>query len=248
MPHTGVLAQNVHGAAQCFTRYCEEGARRLGGHTYPDITVDYIGFGHTMAVVRAGDGAAVRGLVARSASHLRGAGADFFVCADNTAHLALDPPGEDMPLPGLHLAQLVAEEAARRGHRRVGVLGTGMLVRSPVYPEWLAHHGIVAERPDDADTDVLDAIILGQVVDGVVATESQERALDVVGRLVERGCDAVALASTELPLLFRGVAVGVPVLDSADIAAEAALDVALGNRPIPTWRGGPHPDLAVPAT
>lgn len=247
MSHTGVLAQNVHGAAQCFTSYCEEGARRLGGHTYPDITVDYIGFGHTIAVLRSGDAAGVRALVARSARHLQSAGADFFVCADNTAHLALDLPGAELPLPGLHLAQLVADEAARRGYRRVGLLGTGMLVRSPIYPAWLARHGIVAEQPEDADIDALDAIIFGQVVNGVVAPESQQRALDVVNRLVERGCDAVALVSTELPFLFRGLALGVPTLDSADIAAVAALEVALGDRPLPTWRGGPHPDLAEPA-
>jgi aspartate/glutamate racemase len=238
MTHAGVLAQNVHGAAQCFTTYCEEGARTLGGHTYPEVTVDYIGFGHTMALLRTGDAAAVRALVARSAAHLAGSGADFFVCADNTAHLALDLPGEDLPIPGLHLAQLVAEEAARRGHRRVGLLGTGMLVGSPIYPTWLGRHGIAAERPDES----LDPIIFGQLVDGVVTVESQKRVLDVVGGLADRGCDAVALVSTELPFLLRGLDVGVPVLDSADIAAVAALEVALGDRPMPTWRGGPaHP-------
>ena len=243
MIHTGILAQNIDGAAQCYVTYCREGARRLGGHTYPDITVDYIGFGHTLAAVRNGDRNAVRALVGRSVSQLRGAGADFFVCADNTAHLALDLPGDTLAIPGLHLAQLVSDEASHRGYTRVGVLGTGLLVQSPIYPAWFGSRGIAAEHPEAADLQAVDAIIFGELVDGIVTERSRQLVIDVIGRLAERGCDAVALVSTELPSLLKGVNSPLPVLDSADIAARCALDVALGDRPLPTWRGGPHPDL-----
>ncbi len=246
MTHTGVLAQNVHGAAQCFVTYCEEGARRLGSHTYPDITVDYIAFGHTMAAAAQGPDA-VRSLVGRSVTQLRDAGADFFVCADNTAHLALDLPGDPLDLPGLHLAQLVAEEARRRGYRRVGLLGTALLVSSAIYPAWLGTCGIATEVPDPADLHAVDRIVVTELVDGVAGEDARRLVLDVIARLADRGCDAVVLASTELPSLFPAHDGPLPWLDSADIAARAALDVALGERPRPTWRGGLHPDLATVA-
>ena len=62
-------------------------------------------------------------------------------------------------------------------------------------------------------------------------------------RFADQGCDAVVLAPTELPRLVAGLELALPVVDTADIAARAASDVALGHRPLPTWRGGPHPDL-----
>ncbi len=66
----------------------------------------------------AGDYVAIRSTLARSADRLARAGADFFACPDNTAHLALEQPGEDLALPGLHIAEVVAEQAARDGRWR----------------------------------------------------------------------------------------------------------------------------------
>ncbi len=34
------------------------------------------------------------------------ADADFFACPDNTAHIALEVPGPDLALPGLHIADV----------------------------------------------------------------------------------------------------------------------------------------------
>lgn len=243
--HTGVLAQNVDGAAQCFVTYCREGARRLGGHTYPDITVDYIGFGHTLAAARSGDHRQPRAVMNRSVSQLAGAGADFFVCADNTAHLVLDVAGPDLAIPGLHLGQLVAEAATTHGYHRVGILGTKLLVSSPLYPTWLEPREIAVERPADTDLDAIDAIIYTELVNGIVSDASRRRCSEIITRLVDQGCDAVALLSTELPSLVHPADSPLPILDSADIAARAALDTALGTRPLSSWRGGTHPALAI---
>ena len=82
--------------------------------------------------------------VSDSAERLARAGAGFFVCPDNTAHLALEQPGDPLALPGLHIAQVVAAQAGRDGRTRVGVLGTRHTMEGPVYPRVLAAHGIGA--------------------------------------------------------------------------------------------------------
>src|SRR5262245_7781941 len=64
------------------------------------------------------------------------------------------------------------------------------------------------------------------------------RFVDIVGHLADRGCDAVALACTEIPLAVTPSNSPLPVLDSGLILAEAAADVATGARPLPGWRGG----------
>jgi aspartate/glutamate racemase len=60
----------------------------------------------------------------------------------------------------------------------------------------------------------------------------------IIDKLRERGCDAVALACTEIPLLIGADSSPLPALDSTRLLAEAAFDVAAGRRPLPSWRGG----------
>ena len=61
----------------------------------------------------------------------------------------------------------------------------------------------------------------------------------IVARLKARGCDAVALVCTEIPLLITADISPLPILDSTRLLAAAAVNVALGERPMPAWRGGP---------
>ena len=77
----------------------------------------------------------------RTARRLADAGCDFFVCPDNTAHIALEQPGEPLPLPGLHIAEIVAQRARADGHGRVGLLGTKWTMEGPVYPAAFSRHG-----------------------------------------------------------------------------------------------------------
>ena len=129
--------------------------------------------------------------------------------------------------------------AAAGGHRRVGVLGTRYLMDGPVYPRALAARGIAAEVPDVGDREMVNRVIFEELVNGVVSEGSRRAYVEVVGRLASRGCDAVALVCTEIPLLVTPEVSPLPVLDSTRLLARAALEVAVGDRPMPTWRGGP---------
>jgi aspartate racemase len=89
--HTGILAHSVPGAALCFSRFCEAGMAALGEHEHPEVTLDCIPMGRSMAAWESGDLDAVREVLAASAERLARVGCDFFVCPDNTAH----PPSSD---------------------------------------------------------------------------------------------------------------------------------------------------------
>ena len=82
----------------------------------------------------AGDYDSIRATLSVSADRLARAGAEFFICPDNTAHLALERPGPDLALPGLHIAEVVAGQAASDGRARVGVLGPGTRWRARCTP------------------------------------------------------------------------------------------------------------------
>ena len=128
-------------------------------HQHPDVTMDCIAMGRSMPAWEAGEHQSIRATLAESAERLARAGAGFFVCPDNTAHMAL-------ALPGLHIAEVVAAQAARDGRTRVGVLGARYTMEGPVYPRVLAAHGIGAETPGPGDWLMLNKIIFDELVNG----------------------------------------------------------------------------------
>ncbi|GAA4227313.1 hypothetical protein GCM10022254_14700 [Actinomadura meridiana] len=239
MKHLGILAHSMEGAALCLRAFCQEGFRELGPDDHPDVTLDLIAMARSMPAWDAGDHDSIRLTFAENVRRLAGAGADFFVCPDNTAHLALERPGDDLALPGLHIAQVVADRAARDGRTRVGVLGTSYTMDGPVYPRELAARGIAAEVPDEDDRAIVHRIIFDELVNGVFTDDSRREYARVIDRLADRGCDAVALVCTEIPLLVTPDVSALPTLDSTRLLARAAFEVCTGQRPFPTWRGGP---------
>jgi aspartate racemase len=74
---------------------------------------------------------------------------------------------------------------------------------------------------------------------GVIFDSSRQRYVQVIERFKARGCDAVALACTEMAWLVTPDVSPPPTLNSTVLLAHAALEVALGRDALPTWRGGP---------
>jgi aspartate racemase len=239
MKHAGVLAHSIEGASFCLLTFCREGFRELGPHEHPDVTLDCIALARSMPAWETSDYGTIRAILAESVARLARAGAEFFVCPDNTAHLALEEPGEDLALPGLHVAEIVAERAALDGRRRVGVLGTKFTMDGPIYPRELAARGLACELPPAEDRRIVDDIIFRELVSGLFSPASRSQYVRVIEGLRDRGCDAVALVCTEIPLLVSPQASPLPTLDSTSLLARAALEVAVGRRPPPSWRGGP---------
>jgi len=238
MRHLGILAHSVEGATLCLRTFCQRGAQQLGPYQHPDVTLDCIALGRSMPAWDAQDFAAIRITLATSVARLAAAGADFFVCPDNTAHLALESAGAPLALPGLHIVDVVAAQAERDRRRKVGILATKYTMDSDLYPRALARNGIDAAIPDDDDRQVVNDIIFGELVEGIFTDQSRSAYAAIIDQLRERGCDAVALACTEIPLLIGADSSALPVLDSTRLLAEAAFDVAAGHRLLPSWRGG----------
>jgi aspartate racemase len=175
----------------------------------------------------------------RDAEKLAAAGADFFVCPDNTAHIALETDGEPFPIPCLHIGEVVADQAQRDGRRKVGILGTKWTMTGPVYPGALGRREIAWATPDEADRKIVDDIIFGELCLGVLLEESRGAYVRIIHKLAEQGCEAVALVCTEIPLLITQDVSPLPILDSTRLLARTAVEVAMGERPMPEWQGGP---------
>jgi aspartate racemase len=239
MKHIGILAHSFEGAALCFRTACLEGVGRLGPHNHPEITMTCAPMSLLLEAWERNDKQVLRAAFMEDARKLAAAGSDFFVCPDNTAHIALESPGEPYPIPGLHIGEVVAEQAARDGRTKVGILGTRFTMTGPVYPGSLGRRRIDWAVPEEVDRKIIDDVIFNQLCLGEFRDESRDAYVRIIEKLKADGCDAVALVCTEIPLLIRQEDSPLPILDSTRLLAAAAVDVAVGDRPMPSWRAGP---------
>jgi aspartate racemase len=241
MKHVGILAHSAEGATLCYRTCWMEGVRRLGPHKHPQITMTGIAMHAALDAWDSGDLAFLRALFAADAARLAAAGADFFVLPDNTAHIALESPGAPFALPCLHIGEVVAAEAERRGFRKVAILGTEWTMTGPVYPGALGRRGIAWEVPDAQDRDEIHRIIMDELCLGAFTERSRAAYVAIIEKLAARGCDSVALVCTEIPLLITADVSPLPILDSTRLLAAAAVEVAIGGREMPGWSGGAWP-------
>ena len=239
MKHIGILAHSFEGATLCFRTACLEGVKRMGAHMHPHITMTCSPMGLVLDAWERGDNAELRAFFMQDAMKLAAAGCDFFVCPDNTAHIALESPGEPFPLPALNIGEVVAERAERDGRTKIGILGTKYTMTGPVYPGALGRRGMEWAVPDEADRRIVDDIIFGELCLGEFREESRAAYVEIIEKLKAQGCDAVALVCTEIPLLISQEVSPLPILDSTRLLAAAAVAVATGNGAEPEWRGGP---------
>jgi len=238
MHHIGVLAHSADGAALCFLEIVREGARRLVEHDHPEITLSILPMAPVLEAYDRNDLGVVRAQLAQTVSRLASAGCDFFVCPDNTAHIALEADGPPLALPGLHIAEIVAQKAKAEGRRCVGLLGTRWTMRGPVYPGAFARVGLSMKTPPADDREMVNDVIFRELTQGVIRAESRAEYLRVIEGLKGSGCDVVALSCTEIPLLVTPDVSPLPTIDSTRLLARAAVAVACGQAALPTWRGG----------
>jgi aspartate racemase len=229
--HIGVVGCSAEGAALCYRTICVEGAQLLGAHAHPEVSMHTYSFAEYVQYIHRGDWQGVGELMLSSANKLAKIGADFLICPDNTIHQALSYVEPRSPLRWLHIAEVVAAQALERGFRCLGLIGTRWLVESQVYPEKLAARGLRYVRPNTAEREEINRIIMDELVCGVFKPEAVAYHQGVIERMRDEGCDAVVLGCTETPLIMNDSNSPLPTLDSTRLLARAALRQAVQGAP-----------------
>ena len=224
--HLGIVAVSAEVAALCYRTICAEGAPIFGRHAHPELSLHTIPLADYMRPIDADLWDEVGEMLLASGERLRRAGAELLLCPDNTAHQGLDLVRARSPLPWLHIAEEVAAEAGARGFRRLLVLGTRYLMEGPVYATKLAARGIAHEIPAAADRTRINQVIFDDLVYGRVEDTARRDFARIIESGRARGCDAVVLGCTEIPLLITDADSPLPTLDSTRILARAALRAA----------------------
>ena len=221
--HIGIVACSAEGAALCYRTICTEGAALLGPHAHPEVSMHTHSFADYVACLERGDWQGVGRADARLGGQAR---ADRRRLPDLSRQH--HPPGAAARRAALAAAVAAHRRGGRggggaRGFRRVGLTGTRWLVESEVYPEKLAARGLDYVRPNAAERDEINRIIMDELVYGVFKPEAVAYFQRVIARMKDEGCDAVVLGCTEIPLIISDANSPLPTLDSTRLLARAAL-------------------------
>lgn len=229
MKRIGIVAHSAEGGGLCFLEACRQGQAMLGPHMHPEIVVSAIPMGLSMPGWESGEHHDVAEALARGVEQVARAGADFFICPDNTAHIVLERIAPSLPIPGIHIARVVCGEMARNGWRTAGLLGTKWTMAGPVYPRALSERSFNVVTPGDATMQDIDKAIFDKLCQGVFDLETTHRFIEAIRELKQAGADCAILGCTEIPLIISPSNSPLPPLDSTRLLARYAVAEAISD-------------------
>ena len=158
-----------------------------------------------------------------SVQRLVAAGCDFGAMAANTPHVVFDDLVARSPIPLISIVEAAAEEAKRRGMKRVGLLGTRFTMEGSFYPNVLSRYGIECVTPDEREIAWIHERYIAQMLRGDFREETRDGVIGIILRLGnEERIDGVILGGTELTLLLSASSIGgVPALDTTALHVSA---------------------------
>ena len=232
MKTIGIVAHSAEGAALCFLTACHEGSAQLGPHMHPDIVMSAVPMALSMPGWTTDDHAAVAKFLSEGVQTVAKAGADFYVCPDNTAHIVLEQIAGDLPLPGLHIAEVVCHEISKQGIKQIGLLGTRFTMTGPVYKAACEKRGWELLVPEESVREQLNAAIFDELCMGNFKPSTTDLFLNAIEDLKSRGAECVILGCTEIPLIVTPENSALPTFDSTRLLAKYAVLEAISDRPL----------------
>lgn len=166
-------------------------------------------------------------VLARMASQLQQAGADFIVMPCNTAHAYQADIVAAIDIPFISIIDETV--AACVGYSAVGLLATHGCLVSGIYQAALEAAGIETVVPGDDQVSEL-AKLITAIKTGDRAPTVGAGMKQLAEELTARGAEAVIAGCTEIPLVLEQSMLDVPLVSSTDLLAEATVAFALGQR------------------
>lgn len=203
---------------------------RLGGLHSARVVLHSVDF-HEIAELQLAEKWGEAGLVlGASARSVEAAGADGLLICANTMHAVFDQVEASVSIPVLHIADAVAATVREAGHSEVALLGTRFTMERDFYRGRLEQrHELSVRIPDEHDREQIHRVIYDELCHGEIRDESRGVLARIIEGLVARGAEAVILGCTELTMLASPKDEAVPVFDSTEIHARAAVRWALDD-------------------
>lgn len=161
------------------------------------------------------------------AKRLETAGAECLLLCANTPHMAADIVQKKLGIPLIHIAEATAKAVVKQGIKKVGLLGTKMTMEQSFYKDRLAKFGITSIIPEEVQREYIHRTIMTELEKAILKEETRKKYLEIIDGLVRKGAEGIILGCTEIPLLIKQSDCKIPVFDTTEIHAMAAVEFAL---------------------
>ena len=200
---------------------------RQGGIASANILMHSFDFDEIARLQREDDWDALGQILGSAAKGLGQAGANLILIATNTMHLVAPAVEAAINVPLMHIADPLAEALKEAGHSKVGLLATRFTMEQPFYADRLAAHGVNVVIPSKDQRLELHRIIFDELCAGEVKDSSLQACQTMIRDLQAKGATAIALACTEIMLLVGQEHSPLPLFDTTELHAQAAVNFAL---------------------
>ena len=205
----------------------EETNNQLGGHNAACCILYSFNYADINECNLREDHEGVYNFVLDAAIKLKNASADCLVLCANTLHQYADRLVEEVKLPVIHIADATAVEIKKQGLSTIGLLGTKFTMEMDFYTKKLSEAGISSVVPEKSERLFIHNTIMNELLKENYKPESKKRFLDIIYDLEQKGAQGIVLGCTEIPLLIKQSDTNLPVFNTLEIHAKAAVDYAV---------------------
>lgn len=230
MKTIGLIGGMSWESTQTYYRLLNEQVReRLGGLHSAKVILNSVDFAEIEPLQHQGDWQGTADILVKAAQSLEAAGADFFLIGTNTMHKVATEVQEAVKIPLLHIVDATAEALKADGITTVGLLGTKFTMEQAFYRERLEAQSLKVLIPNEVQRNAVHEVIFKELCLGVTKSASKQAYLDIISDLDQQGAQAVILGCTEIGMLIKPTDTPVPLYDTTDLHANAAVTYALSN-------------------
>lgn len=228
MKTIGVIGGMSWESTQTYYRLLNEQVReRLGGLHSAKVILNSVDFAEIEPLQHQGDWQGTADILVKAAQSLEAAGADFFLIGTNTMHKVAPEVQKAVKIPLLHIVDATAEALKADGITTVGLLGTKFTMEQAFYRERLEGQGLKVLIPSETQRNAVHEVIFKELCLGVTKPASKRAYLDIISDLHWQGAQAVILGCTEIGMLIKPTDTKVPLYDTTELHANAAVTYAL---------------------
>jgi aspartate racemase len=205
----------------------EEVNRRLGGMQFAKCILYSVNYGDIAEWNKKKDIDSIQHLIMDAAMKLTTAGAECIVLCANTLHRFAENVEEIIEVPLIHIAEATGKEINKQGFSKVGLLGTKQTMELDFYKKKFQEKNIDVIVPEQSERDFIQNTIDQELLKSVFKDDSRNRFKEIITDLNNKGAQAIILGCTEIPLLIKQTDIDVPLIDTLDIHAKAAVDFSV---------------------
>jgi aspartate racemase len=205
-------------------------AHRLGGLHSARLAIESLDLAPVARMELSGDWDGVAAVMVDAGRKLEAGGADGLLIASNTGHKLFNAVSAAVAVPMLHIGDATADRIVADGRTRVALLGTRFTMSEGHVRDRLESRGLSLAPIETGWMREVDRIIFEELAAGRVVRDSQRKLKTLITELAKQKVQAIVLGCTELVLAVDVRANVLPVYDSTEIHARAAVEWMLAEQ------------------